>query len=142
MGLQEGGVVPVRRLRLGMTVAACASSLLVMGILLGTTVRTNHVKRIAELESRQLSLYQALAGKDQLFQNERRTYVERIKRRDELLRQREQTIMVLRSRLDGQAERAEGLVPSAARLPLATGEPIGFTAQTSASQLQGSIVGR
>jgi hypothetical protein len=51
----------------------------------------SHVKRITELESRQLSLYQALTGKDQLFQNERRNYVERIKKRDELLRQREQT---------------------------------------------------
>ena len=120
-----------------MTVLACASSLLVIIPLLS---RPDHVKRIAELESRQLNLYQALAGKDQLFQNERRNYVERIKRRDELLRQREQTIMLLRSRLGAEAERAEG--SSAALLRRATGEPVGFTARASAPELPSSISGR
>ena len=137
MRSQEEGAVSLRRFRLGMTVAACASSLLVM---IPLQFRQDHVKRIAELEARQLNLYQALAGKDQLFQNERRNYVERIKKRDELLRQREETIMLLRSRLGAEAERAQG--SSAALLPRATGEPVGFTARASAPELQGSISGR
>ena len=89
MRSQEEGAVSLRRFRIGLTLTACASGLLVMIIQPITPVhfRSDQVKRVAELESRQVSLYQALASKDQLFQNERRNYVERIKKRDELLHQ-------------------------------------------------------
>lgn len=141
MHSQEEGAVSLRQFRLGLAGAACAASLLVMGLQLVTAVafRADHVKRIAELESRELGLYQALAGKDQLFQNERRNYVERIKKRDELLHQREQIITLLRSRIGIEAARAEGTVSSATPLPEATGSPVGFTAGAAAPELQGSI---
>jgi len=144
MRSQEGQAVSLRRFRLGMAVTACVTTLLVVGVQLITSVhfRPHHVKRIGELESHHLGLYQALAGKDRLFENQRRNYVEQIKKRDELLRQREQTIALLKSRLGTEAERAERTVPSTALLSGATGEPVGFTARPSAPQLQGSIAGR
>lgn len=144
MHSQEERAVSVRQFRLGMAGAAGAASLLVIGLQLITPVafRADHVKRIAELESRQLGLYQALAGKDQLFQNERRNYVERIKKRDELLHQREQIITLLRSRIGIEVERAERTLSSATPLPGAIGSPVGFTAGAAAPQLPGSIAGR
>jgi len=144
MHSQEEGAVSLRQFRIGMAGAACAASLLVVGVQLITpfAFRADHVKRIAELESRQLGLYQALAGKDQLFQNERRNYVERIKKRDELLHQREQIITLLRSRIGAEAERVERTVSSASLLPAAASEPVGFTAGASTPQLPGSISGR
>ena len=145
MQSQEAGAISLRQFRLGMAGAAGAASLLVIGfqLIIPVAFRANHVKRIAELESRQLGLYQALAGKDQLFQNERRNYVERIKRRDELLYQREQIITLLRSRIGREAEREERTVSSATPLPGAIGSPVGFTAGGAAAPpLPGSISGR
>jgi hypothetical protein len=130
---QEEGAVSRRRFRLGIVITACASGLLVMGAQLVTPVhfRAEHAKRIAELEAREMGLFQALAGKDELFQNERRGYVERIKKRDELLRQREQTITLLRSRLAADGDRSTE-----------TGEPVGLTARASATPPPGSTSGR
>ena len=129
----EEEAVSRRRFRLGIVITACASGLLVMGVQLVTPVhfRAEHAKRIAELEAREMGLFQALAGKDELFQNERRGYVERIKKRDELLRQREQTITLLRSRLAADGERATE-----------SGEPVGLTARASATPPPGSTSGR
>ena len=143
MRSQEEGAVSLRRFRIGLALTACASGLLVMIVQPITPARfgSDQVKRLAELESRQASLYQALAGKDQLFQNERRNYVDRIKKRDELLHQREQTIMLLRSRLSAEGQRAEGPVSPDLLMPRAA-EPVGFAARTSARELQGSTPAR
>jgi hypothetical protein len=140
---QEEGAVSRRRFRLALAATACASSLLVMGIQLVTPVhfRTEHAKRIAELESSQLGLYQALAGQDRLFQNERRNYVERIKKRDELLRQREQMITALRSRLGSEVERVEPAASSISSRP-GVSESGGVGVRMAAPQIPGSIAGR
>jgi hypothetical protein len=56
-------------------------------------------RRAREIAARESYLYQLLADRDAVFESQRRIYIERFRRLEAQIRQREQDVVVLRARL-------------------------------------------
>ena len=56
-------------------------------------------RRVQETAARESYLYQQLASRDAVFESQRRIYMERFRRLEGQLREREQDVAVLRARL-------------------------------------------
>jgi hypothetical protein len=76
-------------------VAAVVLVLLIWGI--GRSWATNSVHR-AEVEAREVHLYQQLSNRDGVLESQRRIYIERIRKLEAQIRQKEQEISALRTR--------------------------------------------
>ena len=66
----------------------------------GGALAAGRLKRIHELEAREVQLYEQLAQKDAQRESQRRVYVNRIRKGEAQLREHTQEIMTLRSRLE------------------------------------------
>ncbi len=76
-------------------VAAVGLVLLMWGI--GRSWATNRVHR-AEVEAREVHLYQQLSNRDGVLESQRRLYIERIRKLEAQIRQQNQDLAALRMR--------------------------------------------
>lgn len=85
---------------------AVGLALMVTLILLGGarawSVAAEGHRRIQKSEAHQSYLYRQLADKDAVLESQRRIYMERFRRLEAQVREREQDVAVLRARLVGQ----------------------------------------
>lgn len=64
-------------------------------------------RRAQESAARQSLLYQQLANKDAVLESQRRIYIERVRRLEAQVREREQEVAVLRARLADRVHRVD-----------------------------------
>jgi hypothetical protein len=79
-------------------VAAVLLVLLLWGI--GRSFAADRVRR-AEVEAREVHLYQQLANREGVLESQRRIYIERFRKLEALIRQKDQEIATLRMRATG-----------------------------------------
>jgi len=88
---------------IGMRLVVASALVTVTLILLGGarawSVAADNHRRAQESEVRQSHLYRQLADKDAVFESQRRIYMERFRRLEAQVRERERDIAVLRARL-------------------------------------------
>jgi len=85
------------RLIVGIIVACIATGLLVFFVQRG--FGADGLKRIRDLEAREMHLYEQLSQKDAQRESQRRIYIERIRKGETQLSERAQEIITLRARL-------------------------------------------
>jgi hypothetical protein len=94
---RRSGTMLSFRLIVGIIVACIATGLLVFFVQRG--FGADGLKRIRELEAREMHLYEQLSQKDAQRESQRRIYIERIRKGETELSEHAQEIITLRARL-------------------------------------------
>ena len=84
---------------LGLAIMVASPLILFVGGAGGRGVAVDHLRRTQEIEAREVHLYRQLAERDAVLETQRRIYIERFRRLEAQIQQKDQEIAALRARL-------------------------------------------